>query len=144
MKTTSIKLNALLILLFVGFSFVSCSSDDDAAKETIGTQELLLGKWLVTESSAQAQLSDCEKTSFISYQDNGTAQSILFTDTTEGECYPMIAGQLNYELVSDTKIKFSDQEDGESFICEILSISPTAMKLKGFLDMDGILTFKKP
>lgn len=142
MRISFLKFKTILILLSVSVLLVSCSNDDDGPKESAGTQELLLGKWLVTESSAQAELSDCEKTSFINYLNNGTAQSILYIDNADGECYPMLGGELNYELVSETKIKFTPEE-GDSFICDIISISPTNMKLKGFLDADGILSFKK-
>lgn len=142
MKKSALKIQTILILLVASFSLGSCSSDDDTVKD-IATKDLLLGKWLITKSSGQPVLSDCEKTSYITYRSDGIAESILFTETTDKECVPFLGGTLDYELLSDKEIKFTDHIEGDSFICEILSISATTMTLKGFLDEDVIFDFKK-
>lgn len=143
MKTTIFTFKPFVLLVVMCVALSSCSSDDDNPIDTLGNKELLLGKWFVSDSSGEDELTDCEKTSFILYRDNGTASAVINNEFTDGECIAWITGELSYELTTNTTIKFTNLDDGDSFTSTIMSLTATEMKLKDFLIEDGIITFTK-
>lgn len=143
MKTS--KITSIIFILFIGFAFISCSSDDDAPKDD-PKQDLLVGKWFFESSENGEPLTDCQKTSYLEFYSNGTAYALLSVDNSAGVCTPLMDTKYKYELVSDKKIKFTvinDDSEGSVFNTEIVSVSTTKLVLNDFAFMPGKVNFKK-
>jgi len=146
MKTSKIK--PVIFLLLLGFAFISCSSDEDNdIPQDDVTQDLIIGKWLFSVSENDTA-TECEKTSYLEFFDDGTAIAILYKDA-EGDCIPFIGNEYNFDLVSENSLKFivldseGEEEIDNFFHTEIISVSATKMVLKDFAFIDGPTTFIK-
>lgn len=144
MKT--LKFKTLLILLMCGFVFMSCSSDDDAPQEQEEiTQDRLIGNWLFESAEEREEpLTACEKTSILEFYDAATGGSVLYTDTSDGACIPLLGGNFSYEFISESTIKFTNADaDASTYNSELISVSDTELVLKDFAFIPGKIVFKK-
>lgn len=133
--------------IFIAFliAFSSCSSDDDKGSDALDPSQLI-GKWYWESTVGQeGEPSDCERTSYSEFFNNGETYTILNTDNDTGECVPLLDGRHEYELVSKDKIHFKliDGDADDEFDATIVSISATKLVLKDFVFPGSVITFKK-
>lgn len=147
MKHLKTTFSSLFILLLIGFSLMSCSSDDDATKLE-PKQKLPVGKWYFVSTEQGEDLTECQQTSFLEIKENGEASTIMYMDSPDGSCIPQLGSDFTVKLISDKTIKFTlvdedGEEEGSSFNSEIISVSETQMVLKDFAFIQGKANFKK-
>lgn len=124
---------------------MSCSSDDDTPKDD-PKRELIIGKWFFESTENGNPLTECEKTSYLEFYNNGTAYVLLSVDNSEGACTPLLDTKYKYELIADNKIEFTvinDEGEGTVFNSEIISVNTNKLVLKDFAFMTGKVNFKK-
>lgn len=105
--------------------------------------EFLLGRWFLIGSEGQDPATECEKTSYTEFSNNGKNYTLLNIDGTDGTCISFVDGEHNFELISENTIEFTHDGDGETFETEIISINDNTMVLKGFIVPGNLLTLKK-
>ncbi|MGC1630762.1 MAG: lipocalin family protein [Gelidibacter sp.] len=105
--------------------------------------EFLLGKWFLVNSEGEEPATACEKTSYSEFSNNGKNYTLLFIDGNDGSCIPFMGGEHNFELISENIIRFTHDDDGETFETEIVSISEDTMVLNDFILPDNKITFWK-
>ncbi|MEO8773717.1 MAG: lipocalin family protein [Gelidibacter sp.] len=96
------------------------------------SSDFLIGKWFFDSTEGRDALNPCEKTSYIEFFDDGTSISILYDENQDGECVAIVGGEFTIELLSESSIKFTDIDDGDFFITEIISFSETELVLLDF------------
>lgn len=145
LKTTS---KSLFFLLLTGFIFMSCSSDDDGAKDE-PKHDLLLGTWIFERTEQGEPLTDCQKTSYLKFKNTEKADVLLYIESPDGGCIPQLGSALNYKLVSEKTIKFTvlddqgNEEKDNFFTSEIVSVNDSKMVLKDFAFIPGKVYFNK-
>lgn len=148
MKTIPGNFKLLLLTLLISFAFTSCSSDDDTPQED-PKQDLIIGTWIFDSTETEFPATECEKNSYLEFNNNGTAFGTLLMDSPDGACIPLMATKYNYKLVSEKTIKFTvlddqgNEEKDNFFNSEIVSVSATKLVLKDFAFMIGNVEFKK-
>lgn len=135
--------SGILVALLIAFS--GCSSDDDNNYNPLDPSQLI-GKWYWESAEGQdEEPSDCERTSYLEFFNNGESYTVLNTDTSTGECVLLLDGRHEYELVSKDKLHFKliDGDEDDQFDATIVSINATKMVLKDFVFPDSVITLKK-
>lgn len=105
--------------------------------------DFLIGKWFFDSVEGRDAINACEKTSFIEFFDDKTAISILYDENMDGECVAIVGAEFTIELLSESSIKFTDIEDGDSFTTEIISFNDTELVLLDFAFIDMSTTLIK-
>ncbi|MBF8148590.1 lipocalin family protein [Winogradskyella sp. F6397] len=95
------------------------------------SSEALIGQWYFESIEEREPLSDCEKTSYLEFSSVGTAFTILYADSPDGGCNPLIVSEFTYELISETTIEFTNVSDNETSTTEIVSVSDTELVISG-------------
>ena len=95
------------------------------------SSEALIGQWYFESIEEREPLSDCEKTSYLEFSSVGTAFTILYADSPDGGCNPLIVSEFTYELISETTIEFTNVSDNDTFTTEIVSVSDTELVISG-------------
>lgn len=70
MKKNYFKFLTLLTILCLGFSFNSCSSDDDDEKDDF--KSLIVGKWKMHEATPSEDFEPCDFNGYIYFNEDGT------------------------------------------------------------------------
>lgn len=119
------KLNLLLVIL-IGITFLSCSSDDNDSSSNDPT---LIGEWILVNQIYDGQnenLSDCELQETLTFNSNGTLVS-YYTDNDPCEFFTETQ---QYELNGDElKILFGQNSD---FRFNVLTLSTTELSIENF------------
>ena len=93
----------LLMLLFLALGLVACSGDDDGdSQQQMTNAELLIGKWYF-EARSTGAYTDCEKTGYIQFRNDGTFTLESFEDDA-GACVSTGAVTGTYTLGSGVNI----------------------------------------
>lgn len=143
MKTLKTTFKPLIFSLLIGLAFMNCSSDDDAPN-VVATQDLIIGKWFFESTTEDFPKNPCEETSFLEFFDDATGNSVLYTETSNGDCIALLAGNLSYEFISESTIKFTNNDaDDSTFTSDLISVSNTKLVLKNFAFITGNIEFKK-
>ena len=140
MKQQLYKLSLLLLL----FSLISCIDKDE---EVISTQDLLLGKWKITDQKVNNQiqsLTTCE------YQETLeiTATEIIFTDflfdDATTNCILNNESSYPFTFIEDNKFKIYQNENLINI--EIIDLNTDTLMLKYLIDNESIVeetTYKR-
>lgn len=95
--------------------------------------EALLGQWYFETIEERDPLSDCEKLSYIEFSSTENAIGVLYDESPDGGCNPLLATEYTYELISESTIEFTNaNDDDDTFTTEIVSISDSELVLLGF------------
>lgn len=108
----------LLKLMVLALLLSNCSkSDDNNQPQEPSTQELLLGKWMVTTASYDNIEPECMAQSFFEFVDterlNYQFVGAVFTlDGTFIDCSTLVNDNYAYTLASDDTFSFTTEEIG--------------------------------